>query len=134
MTKNKNKDYWTESVSCDKRKLSKKYSETVNSYKKIHCSVFTDGYGFVQDCLNVAIGFLHIHWLEALTSLEVKIKPATCISDLLARSGHFSFSILHTHFLMTTDLLLSFSGFLQNFYHSIGGSSSKSIGSSLALD
>ena len=74
-----------------------------------------------------------MHWLEALASLEDKIKPATRISDSLARSGHFSFSIFHTHFLMTADLLLSFSGFLQNFYHLIGGSSSRSIGFSLPL-
>ena len=92
------------------------------------------GSGFVQDYLNIAVGFLHIHWLETLASLEDKIKLATCISDSLARSGHFSFSVLHTHFLMTVDFLLSFSGFLQNFYHSIGGSSSISIGLSLSLD
>ena len=92
------------------------------------------GSGFVQDCLNVAIGFLHIHWFEALASLEDKIKLATCISNSLARSEHFSFSILHTHFLMTVDLLLSFSGVLQNLYYLIGGSSSRSIGSSLSLD
>ena len=67
--------------------------------------------GFVQDCLNIFVGFLHIHWLEALASLEDKIKPATCIYASLARSGYFSFLILHTHFLMTADLLLSFSGF-----------------------
>ena len=87
----------------------------------------------MQGCLNVAVRFLHIHWLEALAFLEVKIEPVTCISDLLTRSGYFSFSILHTHFLMTADLLLSFSGFLQKFYHLIGGSSFRSIGSSFPL-
>ena len=92
-----------------------------------------DGSGFVQDCLNVAVGFLHIHWLEVLVSLEIKIEPVTCMSALLARSGYFSFSILHTHLLMTADLLLSFSGFLQKFYHLIGGSSFRSIDSSFPL-
>ena len=96
---------------------------------KVHCSVLYDGSGFVQDCLNVAVGFLHIHWLEALASLEVKIEPVICISDL-ARFRYFSFSILHTYFLMTADLLISFSGVLQKFYHLIGGSSFRSIGSS----
>ena len=91
------------------------------------------GSGFVQDCLNIAVGFLHIHWLEALASLEVKIEPTTCIYDFLVRSGYFSFSILHTHFLMTADLLLSFLGFLQKFYHLIGGLSFRSIGSSFPL-
>ena len=91
------------------------------------------GSGFVQDCLNIAVGCLHIHYLETLTSLEVKIEPATCISDLLARSGYFSFSILHTHFLMIAYIFLSFSGFLQKFYHLIGGSSFRSIGSSFPL-
>ena len=65
---------------------------------------FAYGSGFVQDFLNFGIGFLHIHWSETLASLEDKIKPATCISIPLARSGYFSFSILHAHFLMTTDL------------------------------
>ena len=91
------------------------------------------GSRFVQDCLNIGVGFLQIHWLEALASLKVKIEPATCISDLLARSGYFSFSILHTHFLMIADLLLSFSGVLQKLYHLIGGSSFISIGSSFPL-
>ena len=63
------------------------------------------GSGFVQDFLNFGIGFLHIHWLKTLASLEDKIKPATYIPNPLARSGYFSFSILHTHFLVTADLL-----------------------------
>ena len=92
-----------------------------------------DGSGFVQDCLNVAVGFLHIHLLEALASLEVKREPVTCVSAFLARSGYFSFSILHTHFLMTADLFLSFSRFMQKFYVLIGGSSSRSIDSSFPL-
>ena len=52
---------------------------------------FMYGSGFVQDFLNVGIRFLHIHWLKNLASLEDKFKPATCISNSLARSGHFFF-------------------------------------------
>ena len=63
------------------------------------------GSGFVQDFLNLGIGFLHIHWLETLASLEDKIKPASYMSNSLARSDHFAFSILHTYILMTADLL-----------------------------
>ena len=106
---NKNKLYikeWIESISCEKRKLSMKYNGTVNSSTKMHCSVLYMDLVIVQDFLIIGIGFLHIHRLDILASLEDKIKPATCIRISLARSGYFSFSILHTHFLLTAELLL----------------------------
>ena len=78
---------------------------------KVHCSIALMDLDLFKICLNVAVGFLHIHWLEVLISLEIKIEPVTCMSALLARSGYFSFSILHTHLLVIADLLLSFSGF-----------------------
>ena len=106
---NKNKfsiKEWIESVSCEKRKPSMKYNGSVNSSTKIHCSVLCMDLIFVQDFPIIGIGFLHIHRLDILASLEDKIKPATCIPNSLARSGYFSFSILHTHFLLTAELLL----------------------------
>ena len=106
---NKNKLYikeWIESVSCEKRKLSMKYNGTVNSSTKMHCSVLYMDLVIVQDFLIIGIGFLHIHRLDIFASLEDKIKPATCIPISLTRFGYFSFSILHTHFLLTAELLL----------------------------
>ena len=106
---NKNNLYikeWIELVSCEKQKPSMKYNGTVNSSTKIHCSVLYMDLVIVQDFLIIGIGFLHIHRLDILASLEGKIKPATCIPNSLARFGYFSFSILHTHFLLTAELLL----------------------------
>ena len=117
---NKNKlsiKEWIESVSCEKRKPSMKYNGTVNSSTKIYYSVLCMDLIFVQDFPIIGIGFIHIHLLDILASLEDKIKPATCIPDFLARSGYFSFSILHIHFMLTAELLLYllriFSKFLQ---------------------
>ena len=95
-------------VKSERKSRYHSHSQFLQESTLLYC---IDGFGFVQDCLNVAVGFLHIHWLQALTSLEIKIELVTCMSALLARSGYFSFSILHTHLLMTADLLLSFSGF-----------------------
>ena len=106
---NKNKLYikeWIESFSCEKRKSSMKYNETCNSSTKIHCFVLCMDLIFVKDFLIIGIVFLHIHRLDILASFEDKIKPATCIPYSLARSRYFSLSILHTHFLLTADLLL----------------------------
>ena len=80
-----------------------------------------------------AIGFLHIHSLEALAFL--KDKDLTSYFCFLPSFKMWVFFFLNSShpFLETEDLLLPFSGLTQNFYNPIDGSSFKSIGSSLPL-
>ena len=80
-----------------------------------------------------AIGFLHIHLLEAPTFL--KDKDLTSYLYFLPSFKICVFFFLNTShpFLETADFLLPFAGLLQNFYKSIDDSSFKSNGSSLPL-
>ena len=106
---NKNKLYikeWIESVYCEDRKPSMKYNGTVNSSTKIHCSVLCMDLNFCPRFPN------YWNWISPYSLIRYPCfsrrqdQTSYLYSKFLARSGYFSFSILHTHFLLTAKLLL----------------------------
>ena len=82
---------------------------------------------------NNAIGFLHVHWLRASCFSQRQGFNQLLVFFISFKIWVFFFLNTSYPFPETTDLLLLFSGLLQNFYHLIGDSSFKSNGSSLPL-